>query len=150
MPIGFNPQARAVHPLFGQHRMVQGFGKFAPQAFARHFQNVVDARVALRRLQVQAGAAVQVQNIARAVDQCRHRGDLRQQSLLRQFAQRHLGFCSGFAKRWHQGGVALHRRACQKAIQSRAPVALKVFLALVQLGLAIQHAKQAGMFTHGF
>ena len=85
MPIGFDPQARAVHPRLGQHRVVQRFGELRLQAFARHFQNIVDARIALGRLQVQAGAPVQVQNIAHAVDQGRHRGDLRQKGLFGQF-----------------------------------------------------------------
>ena len=69
MAIGFDAQTRAVHHLPGADRLMQGLGQIAAQAFAGHFQDIADARRARGRLQVHAGAAVQVKDVALIVDE---------------------------------------------------------------------------------
>ncbi len=91
--VGFDPQARAAHGLLVRRGFVQGRGQVAPQPFAGHLQDVVDAGLARGRFQVQAGAAVQIEDVALAVDQRAGRGDLLQQRLFGQLAQRQ--FSSG-------------------------------------------------------
>ena len=87
MTVGLDAQAHAFNPLFGKHGAVQGLGEFGLQPFARHFQDVVDTRVALHWLQKKAGAPVQILNVTQTVDQCCHGHDFLQQRLLSQFLQ---------------------------------------------------------------
>ena len=86
--VGFDAQARAAHDLFVCRGLVQGRGQVAPQSFAGHLQDVVDAGLARGRFQVHPGAAVEVEDVALAVDERAGRGDLLQQRLFGQFAQR--------------------------------------------------------------
>ena len=97
MAVGLDVQAKQAHALPAAGGLVQGGGQFPLEPFARHLQDVVDASVARCGLQVHAGAPVQVQNVAQAVDQCCHRGHLLQQRLFGQFAQRHFHARAAFA-----------------------------------------------------
>jgi hypothetical protein len=59
----------------------QGHAEFEPQPFAGHSEDVVDARFARRRLEVSAGATVQIEDVALPVDQRRGHADLFEQRL---------------------------------------------------------------------
>ena len=76
--VGFDAQARARHDVFCAHSLVQGGGQVAAQAFARHPQDVADARLARRRLQKHPGTTVQVEDVALGVDERAGRDDLQQ------------------------------------------------------------------------
>ena len=127
---------------------MQGRGQFAPQPFAGHLQDVVDAGLARGRLQVHPGAAVEVEDVALAVDQRGGRGDLLQQRLFGQFAQRQFPAPNFFPAAVRQR--RLHRRhGRENAAQGRALRAVQVLLALVQLALAVQRGKQVAELAHG-
>jgi hypothetical protein len=64
----------------------QGDGQVALQAFTGHFQDIADAHFARSRLQIPTGAAMQIQQIASAIDQHRRRSDLLQNYLFGQLA----------------------------------------------------------------
>ena len=127
-------------------------GQIAPQPFARHFQNIVDARIARRRFQEHAGPAVQVKDVPLAIHECAGRGDLLQQRLFGQFTQGQLRNVGYFSDSQRQGGIP----ACegwqvrQKATQCCALRALNILFALVGLGLAVQHGEQITKLPHGF
>ena len=67
---------------------MQGRGQVLAQPFTGHLQDVVDAGLARSRFQVKSGAAVQIKDIALAIDERSDRGDLFQQRLFGQLAQR--------------------------------------------------------------
>ena len=91
--IGFDPQIRTAHGFFLSYGPVQGYGQVGPQTLAGHFQDVVGAGLTRRRLQVHAGAAMQIEDIAAAVDERPGRGNLLQKGLFGQFAQRQFAGC---------------------------------------------------------
>jgi len=144
--VGLDAHTLGVHRAAAAGGLVQGDGEVAAQAFTRHFQDVVDAGHAGRGLQVHAGAAMQVKNVAAAIDQRRHLVHVLQQGLLGQFAQRLCGRRGCFASRLHQ---ILFNQRRQKPAQRSALRALEIFLALINLGLAVQHGKQVGLFSGG-
>jgi hypothetical protein len=78
--VGFDPQSRAAHGFPGPRGFVQGRGQVAPQPFPGHLQDVVDAALAGGGLQVHAGAAVEVEDVALGVDQGPGLDDLLQQA----------------------------------------------------------------------
>ena len=127
---------------------VQGRGQVAPQSFAGHLQDVVDAGLARGRFQVQAGAAVEVEDVALAVDERAGRGDLLQERLFGQLAQRQFSgegrLAGGLRERRIQ-----RRHGRQKPAQGRALRAVKIFLALIQLRFAVQRGKQIAELAHG-
>ncbi len=87
---------------------MQGHGQFAPQSFAGHLQDVVDSGFAGGRLQVQPGAAMKVEDVALAVDERAGRGDLLQQRLFGQLAQRQFhGECRFPAARGSAASIAV-------------------------------------------
>ena len=94
-----------------------------------------------------AGAAVQVEDVALAVDERAGRGDLLQERPFGQLAQRRFsgaGHLSGGPRDSH-----IHRRhGRQKPAQGHAPRAVKILLALIQLQFAVQHGKQIAKLAH--
>ena len=62
--VGFDAQSRLAHGSLVFTALFQAPGQFAPQAGAGHLQDVADAGLAQGRLEVLAGAAMQVENIA--------------------------------------------------------------------------------------
>ena len=144
--IGLDAQTRCAHDILAGCGLVQAHREVATQTFTRHFQNVVDAGLALRRLQVHAGAPVQVKYVSLAIDQRRGQRELLQQGLLGKLAQRALGQVRRFVGGGQGRPVVVHQRR-QKPAQRSALGALKIFLALVDLGLALQHGKQVALFA---
>ena len=147
--VGLDLQTRATHDLVGAGRLVQGRGQIATQAFAGHLQDVADAGLAVGGFQVHAGASVQVQDVALAVDQRAVRGQLAQQGLFGQVAQ------GQFLRRCRRLGAArLHRidRRHRRQIARRrdAPDAVKIRLAPVQLGFPVLDGKHLDKFAHAF
>ena len=74
--VELDTQARHPHRRLAAERLVQGSTQFVAQAFTRHLQNIVDADLALGGLQVLAGAAMQVKNIALGIHERGRRGHL--------------------------------------------------------------------------
>ena len=140
--VGFDAQARAAHDLLCPRGFVQGRGQVAPQSFAGHLQDVVDAGLARGRFQVQAGAAVEVEDVALAVDERAGRGDLLQQRLFGQLAQRQFPEGMPSCRRPVGAAASMRRHGRQKPAQGRALRAVKIIFALIQLRLAVQRGKQ--------
>ena len=88
---------------------------------------------------------MQVKNVAAAIDQRRDRGHVLQQGLLGQFAQRQLGRQGCLASRAAPRSFSDH--GGRNRPSARALRALEIFLALVDLGLAVQHGKQVDEFA---
>ena len=86
--VGFDAQSRTAHGLPCPCGFVQGRGQVLAQPFTGHLQNVVDAGLARSRFQVKSGAAVQIKDISLVIDERSGRGDLFQQRLFGQLAQR--------------------------------------------------------------
>ena len=126
---------------------MEGGNQARPQSVAGHFQDVVDARLARSELQIHPGAAVQVEDVAPAVDQCARRSDLLQERLLGELAQRHLGgeLRRGGARRQQRIGRPGRR---QEMAQQRARQAVEVALPLIDLGLAVQRGEQVAELAH--
>ncbi len=74
--VGLDQQPDAAHLLPGSGSLVQGGGQFAAQPFPGHLQDIVDSGLTRGRFQIHAGAAVEIEDIAVAVDQGAGRGDL--------------------------------------------------------------------------
>ena len=89
LAIDLDARARAASDASGGHRIAQRQRQIFAQPFARHLENVVHSTFSGRRFQVLSGAAMDVEDVAAAADQRPGRGNLLQQSLLSQFAQRH-------------------------------------------------------------
>ena len=149
VPVGFNVQAHHRHFLAQAHRLVQRGGQITAQAFAGHFQHIADTGLAWGRLQVHAGAPMQVKNVTMAIDQRRHGRELLQQGLLGEFT--HGEFCQ-------LHGLAIHGLMLQGVVKCRwqkppqrgALRALKIFLALKHLGFAVQRGEQVTKLPHRF
>ena len=147
MAVGLHVQAGRASGFLGFHRLVEGGNQARPQSVAGHFQDVVDARLARSELQIHPGAAVQVEDVAPAVDQCARRSDLLQERLLGELAQRHLGgeLRRGGARRQQRIGRPGRR---QEMAQQRARQAVEVALPLIDLGLAVQRGEQVAELAH--
>ena len=105
--VGFDPQPRVAHRLSAGHGFVQGGGQLPPQPFAGHLQDV-HAGLARGRFQVQAGAAVEVEDVAALVDERADRGVLLQQRPFGQLAQLELAF-AGRLRGGPRGGPAFRQ-----------------------------------------
>ena len=66
---------------------MQGDGQIGPQSFAGHFQDVIVVCPPRRKFQVHPGAAVQIEDVSRSVDEYTCLDDLPQQRLFSQFLQ---------------------------------------------------------------
>src|ERR1039458_9780681 len=145
--VGFHAQARAAHCPGCPRGFVQGRGQVAPQPFAGHLQDVVDSSLARGRFQVQAGAAVEVEDVALASDKRGGRGHLLQERLFGQLAQRRFsaaGHVSGGPRDSH----IYRRHGRQKPAQNRALCAVKILLALIQLRFAVERGKKTAKLAH--
>ena len=112
-----------------------------------HLHDVVDPCLACGRLQEHPRAAVQVEDVAPVVDQRAGGDDLLQQGPFRQLAQRQLHDQARLGPTRGQG-LRDRRRARQKTAQGRALVSVRVWLLLIQLGLAILGREQRVKLTH--
>ncbi|MNQ72787.1 hypothetical protein D3C85_874990 [compost metagenome] len=90
MTVGFNLQRLDPNALAAGRRLMQAGGQAGTQAFARHLEDIVDARLARSRFQVHATTAMQVKNVALGVDQRSDRWEVLQEGLFGHFAQRWL------------------------------------------------------------
>ncbi len=88
VPICFDVEARTVHGIFCLGCLVQGHGQVALQPFPGHLQDVVDPCFARSRFQIDAGSAMQVEDVALVVDKHANQGNLLQKRLFGQIAQR--------------------------------------------------------------
>ena len=68
---------------------MQGCGQGPPQSFAGHLQDTADAAFTRGRLKEQAGTAVEIEDLALAVDKRARQRDMLQQLPFGQFAQRY-------------------------------------------------------------
>ena len=148
MTVGPDLKARAGHRLSGPCSPVERHDQLAAQALPGHLQDVGEANLAGGQLQEGPRAAVQIQDVALAVDQGSRRAGLLQEGLLRQLPQLvphgvgRLAGCLG------QGGVN-RRHGGAEGAEGRPSAAANVLLALVQLGLAVHDTEQIGMVAHG-
>ena len=129
---------------------MQRHGQFPLQTLSGHFQNVVDACITRSRFEVEARAAMQVKNVAMAIDQRTHGCHLLQQGALGQFAHRQFLRARYFVPngaRCRISGQGVERLR-QKAIQGSAPDSQKVVFSLVKLGFSVQYRKQVRKLTH--
>ena len=93
MAIGLHHQAGDLHTELRGMDPLQRMGEFGTQAVARHFEHVADTRLTRTQFQVGAAAALQVQDVALVRDQHGRHGEVVEQGLLGEFAQR--GFHGG-------------------------------------------------------
>ena len=146
--IGPDLKAGAAHRLAGPCGRVESCDQLAAQALPSHLQDVGEADLAGGQLQEGPRAAVQVQDVALAVDEGTRRGGLLQEGVLRQVAQLVSHGVGRLAGCLGQGGVD-RRHGGAEGAEGRPSAAAGVLLALVELGLAIHHAKEVRMLAHG-
>ncbi len=152
MAVALDLQTCKADRLSGAGRLVQGDSEVLPQPFAGHSQDIVDAGLARSRLQIHPGATVQIEDVALPVDQRTGRGELLQEGLFGQLAQRQF-------HRRHRLSAA-PAALCERRIDRRlrrqettlgdTPAAGKVLLAPIELRLAVEHRKQVAKLANAF
>ena len=148
--VGLYAQARHTNHRVHDHRFVQGCRQRGAKTFACHLEYIVDAGLAWHQFEVAAEPAMQVEHVAVFIDQGARGCDLLQQRLLGEFAQGQLGTGDRFAAGARMAGRVAHGGQERKTVHHGALHALKVLLALIQLGLAVEHAKQVAKVAHAF
>ena len=86
-PLVLTRRLGTAHGLVVRRGLVQGRGQFVPQSFAGHLEDVTDPHFARSRFQVQAGAAVEIKDVALAIDERADRDKLLQKRAFGQLPQ---------------------------------------------------------------
>ena len=145
MAVGLDPQVQAADDLPLGRSLVEGGRQGLPQAFPGHVQDVVDAGLARPQFQIQAAVAMDVEDIALAVDEGAGRRELIQQPLLGQVAERLAVRRDRFAR----GPQARPRHVRKGPPQVRAGCAGSILPALVDFRFPVHHLEEVAEVAHG-
>ena len=134
--VGFDAQSHGLHHLTGPSDGFQGGGQLVAQSLAGHVEDIADACFARRRFQKHPAAAVNIENVAVAIDENANCGTLLEKRLLGEVAQRATirSGCLGTGPRVR---TLQRRHGRQKACQRDAGTAGEIRLSLIDLGLSV-------------